>query len=76
MNALIRVDDLEIELRRSDRRRTVDLTVDRGGELVIAVPAAFRMRAWKRSSAHDWNGSTGRLATSSGCCIPRSPRSM
>lgn len=41
MNALIRIDDLEIELRRSDRRRTVDLTVDRGGELVIAVPAAF-----------------------------------
>lgn len=41
MNALIRVDDLEIELRRSDRRKTVDLTVDRGGELVIAVPAAF-----------------------------------
>jgi hypothetical protein len=41
MNALIRVDDLEIELRRSDRRKTVDLTVDRAGELVIAVPAAF-----------------------------------
>lgn len=41
MTELIRVADLEIELRRSDRRKTVDLTVDRGGELVIAVPAAF-----------------------------------
>ena len=37
MTTLI-VDDLEFEVRRSARRRTVEITVDRGGELVIAAP--------------------------------------
>ena len=41
MNEEIEVDDLRIEVRRSPRRRTVDLTVDRGGNLVIAVPASL-----------------------------------
>ncbi|MEM9861013.1 MAG: SprT family zinc-dependent metalloprotease [Myxococcota bacterium] len=32
------VGDLVFELRRSNRRRTVQVTVDRGGELVISAP--------------------------------------
>ena len=32
------VGDLEFEVRRSARRRTVQITVDRGGELVLAAP--------------------------------------
>ncbi len=32
------VDDLELEVRRSARRKTLQLTVDRGGELVLTVP--------------------------------------
>lgn len=32
------VGDLEFELRRSSRRRTVQVTVDRGGELVLSAP--------------------------------------
>ncbi len=37
MNHLV-IDDLQFELRRSPRRRTVQVTVDRGGELVISAP--------------------------------------
>ena len=37
MEALI-VDDLTFEVRRSPRRRTLEITLDRGGELVIAAP--------------------------------------
>jgi predicted metal-dependent hydrolase len=33
------VDDLELEVRRSDRRRTVGITVDRAGELILHLPA-------------------------------------
>ncbi len=32
------VDDLAFELRRSSRRRSVQVTVDRGGELVLSAP--------------------------------------
>lgn len=32
------VDDLIFEVRRSARRKTLELTVDRGGELIIATP--------------------------------------
>lgn len=32
------VDDLEFELRRSPRRRSVQVTVDRNGELVLSAP--------------------------------------
>jgi len=32
------VDDLTFEIRRSPRRRTVEITLDRGGELIIAAP--------------------------------------
>lgn len=34
-----KVDELDFELRASDRRKTVGITVDRRGELVLAVPA-------------------------------------
>lgn len=36
-NRLI-VDDLQFEVRRSDRRKTIEIIVDRGGELIIAAP--------------------------------------
>lgn len=32
------VDDLHFEIRRSSRRKTLELIVDRGGELIIAAP--------------------------------------
>lgn len=34
----LRVDDLDFELRRSLRRKTMEITVDRGGELVMSAP--------------------------------------
>lgn len=37
MDSLV-VDDLHFEVRRSPRRQTVQITVDRGGELVLSVP--------------------------------------
>lgn len=37
MTALV-VDDLAFNVRRSDRRRTMQITVDRGGELILSVP--------------------------------------
>lgn len=38
MTELLRIDDLVFEVRRSSRRKTLSLTVDRGGELVIHAP--------------------------------------
>lgn len=38
MTELLVVDDLEFEVRRSTRRKTLELTVDRGGELFITAP--------------------------------------
>lgn len=38
MNEVVELDDLKVEVRRSPRRRTVDLIVDRFGDLVINVP--------------------------------------
>jgi predicted metal-dependent hydrolase len=37
MNTLT-VNDLRFELRRSDRRRAMEITVDRGGELILSAP--------------------------------------
>ena len=34
----LQVDDLTFDVRRSDRRRTLEITVDRDGELRLAVP--------------------------------------
>lgn len=44
MNELININDLKVEVRRSPRRRTVDLIVDRFGDLVINVPEALPSR--------------------------------
>lgn len=44
MNELVQIDDLRVEVRRSPRRRTVDLIVDRFGDLVINVPEALPPR--------------------------------
>jgi predicted metal-dependent hydrolase len=41
MSEVIRIDDLLIEVRRSARRRSVDLIVDRFGDLVINVPQSL-----------------------------------
>jgi len=41
MNEIVKIDDLQVEVRRSNRRRTVDLTVDRLGNLIIAVPESL-----------------------------------
>lgn len=38
MKECIVIDDLEIEIRRSARRKNVDLIVDRHGDIVISVP--------------------------------------
>lgn len=32
------VDDLTLEVRRSSRRQTLEITVDRGGELIVSAP--------------------------------------
>ena len=39
MSEVLKVGELNVEVRRSARRRTVDLIVDRGGTVVAAVPA-------------------------------------
>lgn len=36
----LQVDELSLEVRRSQRRRTLGLTVDREGELVLAAPTS------------------------------------
>lgn len=41
MNEVVEINELRVEVRRSARRRTVDLIVDRFGELVINVPEAL-----------------------------------
>ena len=38
MTEVLTVDDLTFEVRRSSRRKTVEITVDRGGELIISAP--------------------------------------
>lgn len=41
MSALV-VGDLSFELRTSDNRRTMQITVDRGGELILAAPTGIK----------------------------------
>ncbi len=41
MSEVLLIDDLQVEVRRSPRRRTVDLIVDRFGDLVINVPESL-----------------------------------
>jgi predicted metal-dependent hydrolase len=52
MSETIEIGDLIFEVRRSPRRRTLSLTVDRGGELVIHSPVAAtaqELERWARS---------------------------
>lgn len=44
MSETLTVDDLTFEVHRSDRRRTVEITVDRGGELRIAAPPGIETK--------------------------------
>ena len=51
----LKVDDLEFEVRLSDRRKTLQVTVDRGGELVLSAPAGVddtRMRDFVRTKRY------------------------
>ncbi len=36
--SLLVVNDLKFEVRRSDRRRSVEITIDRGGDLLLSAP--------------------------------------
>jgi predicted metal-dependent hydrolase len=52
MNETLKVGDLTFEIRRSNRRKTLGLTVDRGGELVIHCPESTKkdeLEQWTRS---------------------------
>jgi hypothetical protein len=44
---ILSVDELDFEVRRSARRRTLELTIDRGGELRITAPAELDRRAMR-----------------------------
>lgn len=41
MTETLTVDDLTFEVRRSHRRKTLGLTVDRGGELIVSAPSGL-----------------------------------
>lgn len=45
MSELVKIDDLSIEIRRSARRKHLDLTVERDGRIVAAVPEAMGSQA-------------------------------
>jgi predicted metal-dependent hydrolase len=45
MTATLTVDDLEFEVRTSPRRKTLQITVDRGGELIISGPQGYDLDA-------------------------------
>ncbi len=52
MSETLKVGDLTFEVRRSIRRKTLGLTVDRGGELVLHCPESAsqdRLERWTRS---------------------------
>jgi predicted metal-dependent hydrolase len=52
MSETLEINGLEFELRRSTRRRTVGLTVDRGGELIMHAPvdvASDDLADWART---------------------------
>jgi predicted metal-dependent hydrolase len=79
MNELLVVDNLEFEVRRSPRRKTLGLTVDRAGELVVHSPetaSEAELRKWvgkkllwvhqKLLRKEMYNGGVRRLETVSG----------
>lgn len=45
MKEIVKVAKIDVEVRRSPRRKAVDLTVDRGGEVVISVPERMSQEA-------------------------------
>lgn len=48
---MLTIDNLNFELKRSSRRKTMQITVDRGGELILSAPpevAEARLRAFVR----------------------------
>lgn len=52
MTEIVLIDDLRFEIRRSSRRRTLGLTVDRAGELVVHAPAdspVEELEQWTRT---------------------------
>lgn len=52
MTEILKIDNLIFEVRRSTRRKTISLTVDRGGELVIHVPEGLaddELTSWTSS---------------------------
>ena len=52
MSETLKIGELTFEIRRSNRRKTFGLTVDRGGELVIHCPESARqdlLEQWTRS---------------------------
>lgn len=44
----LQVDDLDFEVRYSNRRKTMEITVDRGGELVISAPTGTETERLRR----------------------------
>ncbi len=48
MTETLTIDDLEFELRRSPKRRTVGITVDRAGELILHAPVDLPVEAIER----------------------------
>lgn len=44
---VLSVDELHFEIRRSGRRRTLQLTVDRGGELILSAPESLSSRVMR-----------------------------
>ena len=48
MTETLTIDDLEFELRRSSKRRTVGITVDRDGELILHAPDDLPVEAITR----------------------------
>lgn len=49
MNVTLQIAELEFEIRRTPRRRTLGLTVDRGGELIVHAPESAddeELRRW------------------------------
>lgn len=52
MTEIVLIDDLQFEIRRSARRRTLGLTVDRTGELIVHAPVESsrdELERWARS---------------------------
>ncbi len=48
MSTTLTVDDLEFEVRTSPRRKTIQITVDRGGELIVSGPQGCDLDAMER----------------------------